>query len=52
MISPSALRRSETLLTEYLGTRVRLSEQRGTGTIQITYHGAEDLVAKPANRAP
>jgi len=41
--APAALRRAESQLMEYLGTRVRVSEQRGSGSIQIAYHGAEDL---------
>jgi len=41
--APAALRRAETQLVEYLGTRVRISEQRGSGSIQVYYHGAEDL---------
>ena len=41
--APAALRRYETQLTEYLGTRVKLSEQGGNGNLTITYHGADDL---------
>ncbi|MBN2080672.1 ParB/RepB/Spo0J family partition protein [bacterium] len=41
--APAALRRAESQLIEHLGTRVKISEQRGTGTIQVTYHGADDL---------
>ena len=41
--APSALKSAEQRLVEHLGTKVRISEQRGHGTINITYHGAEDL---------
>ncbi len=41
--APPALKRAESALTERLATKVRLSEQRGSGVIAITYHGAEDL---------
>lgn len=41
--APQALRRAESQLMEHLGTRVRISEQRGAGTVQISYHGADDL---------
>lgn len=41
--APAALRRAETQLVEYLGTRVKINELRGAGSIQIVYHGAEDL---------
>lgn len=41
--APAALKQVEAQLVEHLGTRVRISEQRGDGTILIAYHGAEDL---------
>jgi ParB family transcriptional regulator, chromosome partitioning protein len=41
--APPALKRAESVLQERLATKVRLAEQRGVGTIAITYHGAEDL---------
>jgi len=41
--APSALKATEQRLVEYLGTKVKLTEQRGHGSINITYHGAEDL---------
>lgn len=41
--APQALRRAEARLIEHLGTRVRVTEQRGGGTVQISYHGADDL---------
>jgi ParB family chromosome partitioning protein len=41
--APPALKRAEQQLIEHLGTRVRISEQGGTGTVQISYHGADDL---------
>ena len=41
--APPALKRAESVLQERLATKVRVSEQRGSGVISITYHGAEDL---------
>jgi ParB family transcriptional regulator, chromosome partitioning protein len=41
--APPALRRFETQLQEHLGTRVRINEQAGHGTVSISYHGAQDL---------
>jgi ParB family chromosome partitioning protein len=41
--APSALKRGEQQLIELLGTKVRISEQGGLGSITISYHGAEDL---------
>jgi ParB family chromosome partitioning protein len=42
--SPSPqLKRAEQQLMERLGTRVRISEQGALGTIQVSYHGSEDL---------
>jgi ParB family chromosome partitioning protein len=41
--APAALKRAETQLMEHLGTRVKVAEQRGAGSIQIVYHGADDL---------
>lgn len=41
--APAALKQVEAQLVEHLGTRVRVSEQRGVGSIHVTYHGAEDL---------
>jgi ParB family chromosome partitioning protein len=41
--APPALKRAEQQLVEHLGTRVRISEQGGVGTVQISYHGADDL---------
>jgi ParB family chromosome partitioning protein len=40
---PPASKRIEEQLMEHLGTKVRVSEQGGTGRIEITYHGEEDL---------
>jgi ParB family chromosome partitioning protein len=41
--SPSALKRAETQLTEFLGTKVRVAENNGKGTITVRYFGADDL---------
>jgi len=41
--APAALKRAENQLMEYLGTKVRVAEQAGMGSITITYHGADDL---------
>lgn len=41
--APPALKRAETQLQERLGTKVRVSEHRGVGSVTITYHGADDL---------
>lgn len=37
------LKQTEARLMEYFGTRVKLSEQGGNGTISLSYHGEEDL---------
>jgi ParB family chromosome partitioning protein len=41
--APPQLKRAEQQLMERMGTRVRITEQAGVGTIQLSYHGAEDL---------
>jgi len=41
--APPALKRAEQQLIEHLGTRVRISEQGGVGSVLISYHGADDL---------
>ncbi len=40
---PTRLKQAESRLMEHLGTRVRLSESAGNGSINISYHGEEDL---------
>ena len=40
---PTRLKQAEGRLMEHLGTRVRLSESAGNGSITISYHGEEDL---------
>ncbi|MCB1188673.1 ParB/RepB/Spo0J family partition protein [bacterium] len=42
-VEPTRLKQAESRLMEHLGTRVRLSEQAGNGSINISYHGDEDL---------
>ncbi len=39
----ATLKRVETRLVEHLGTKVKLTEQGGVGTIAITFHGEDDL---------
>lgn len=41
--APAALQRAERQLTDHLGTRVKINEQKGSGSILIKYHGADDL---------
>lgn len=54
--APPALKRAEGQLVELLGTRVRITEQGGLGSITINYHGADDLARLLdillANRSP
>jgi ParB family chromosome partitioning protein len=40
---PGRLKLTESRLMEHFGTRVKLSEQGGNGTISLSYHGEEDL---------
>ncbi len=39
----ATIKRVEVQMAEHLGTKVKIKEQGGAGTIAITYHGAEDL---------